>query len=87
MTVASRLPEIVTIANCQLIWQINKKEPGLFRVVVFARSCKMSWMTWENTAESWSTLARFLGVFSLQMSDTLNDVNYQDLPRTAMSQE
>jgi hypothetical protein len=40
MTVASRLPEIVTIANCQLIWQINKKEPGLFRPVVFARSCK-----------------------------------------------
>jgi len=56
----------------------------LFRVVVFARSCKMSWMTWENTAESWSTLARLLGFFSLQMSATLNDVNYQDLPRTAM---
>lgn len=58
MTVASRLSEIVTMANCQLLWQINKKEPG---VVFFARSCKMRWMTWENTGKSWSTLAGFLG--------------------------
>lgn len=26
MTVASRLPEIVTIANCQLLWQTSNKK-------------------------------------------------------------
>lgn len=37
MTVASRLAGIVTMANYQLLWQINKKEPGSSSLPVLAK--------------------------------------------------